>query len=125
MFERALIAGMGAARFGIGASVWIAPRAAMRVLGFEPDNGQVLALARLGGTRDLALGAIAIATRADPTTATAVARVNASVDGFDALAFAIALVRREGIDRAAVMGASSASIAAAIGAWLGRHRSLI
>lgn len=103
------------ARIGIGASVWAFPRGSMRVLGFDPDNPQVMALARLAGTRDLALGAGAAATLDDPDAAATMLLANAAVDALDSLAFAIALVRRRGIDRAAVMGSLSAATAAGCG----------
>jgi hypothetical protein len=106
------------ARMGIGASVWAAPRASMDALGFDPDNPQVMALARLAGTRDLALGAAAAACAGDPQAAATMARLNAGVDALDAAAFGVALVRRRGIDRAALLGAATAAAAAAIGLGL-------
>jgi len=108
-------------RVGIGASVWVAPRASMRGLGFDPDNPQVMALARLAGTRDLALGAGAVATLDDPRAQATMLRANAVVDALDAAAFGIALVRRRGIDRAAVMGTASAAAASVVGMLLARH----
>jgi hypothetical protein len=119
--ERAVGAGLAWARVAVGAAVWVAPRTSMRALGFDPTNPQVMSLARLAGTRDLALGAVAVSTHRDPDAARAVAGVNAAVDAFDALAFAIALVRRQGIDRAALFGTASAAAAATTGAWLARR----
>jgi hypothetical protein len=111
-------------RVGIGVAVWAAPSASMRVLGFDPDNPQVRALAYLGGTRDIALGAIAVASLAQPERAAKIAGVNGAVDALDAVAFATALARREGIDRAAVLGTLSATGAAAMGLWLARRGRL-
>lgn len=119
--ERALGAGLAWARVGIGAAVWLAPRGSMRVLGFDPDSAEVIVLARMAGTRDLALGAVAVSTHRDPEAAAATVGLNAAVDAADAVAFAIALVRRQGIDRAALLGTTSAAVAAATGAWLARH----
>jgi hypothetical protein len=118
---RALATGIAWARVGIGAGVWASPRGSMWVLGFESSNPQVMALARLAGTRDLALGGLAVATLSDRDRAAEVARINAGVDALDSLAFAIALLRRQGIDRAALMGAVSAAGAAAAGMWLARE----
>lgn len=92
----------------------------MRILGFDPANAQVIALARLAGTRDLALGVVAVSTHRDPQAAASVAGLNGAVDALDALVFAIALTRRQGIDRAALLGTTSAAAAAAAGAWLAR-----
>ena len=116
------------ARIGIGASVWLAPRGSMRALGFDPENPQVMALARLAGTRDLTLGAGAAATLGDPQAAATMLRANAAVDALDSVAFAIALARRRGIDRAALIGTLSAAAAAGLGlavaATLGRRSSV-
>jgi hypothetical protein len=119
--ERAVGAGLAWARVGVGAAAWLAPRSSMRLLGFDPANPQVMALARLAGTRDLALGAVAVSTHRDPHAAATVAGLNAGVDALDALAFLIALVRRQGIDRSALLGSGSATVAAATGAWLARR----
>jgi hypothetical protein len=90
----------------------------MAILGFDPDNAETMALGRLAGTRDLALGALAVATAGDPGRGAQMARVNALVDAADAVAFGGAVARREGIDRAGVMGAMSAAAANVFGLWL-------
>jgi hypothetical protein len=113
---RRLAALLAYARIGIGASVWAAPRASMHALGFDPRNPQVMALARLAGTRDLALGGAGAVCAADPVAAATITRLNAAVDALDSLAFGIALVRRRGIDRAALIGTLSAGAAAGLGA---------
>jgi hypothetical protein len=110
--------GLGVARVAIGAAAWMAPAAGMRFLGFDPEDPQNRALARLAGTRDLALGLLALGALGEPRMMRATSLANACVDAGDATAFAIALVRREGIDRAAVMGTVSASAASAAGFWL-------
>jgi hypothetical protein len=92
----------------------------MRVLGFNPADPQVITLARLAATRDLALGAVAVSTHRDAGAAATVAGLNAAVDALDAAAFAIALARRQGIDRAALLGTTSAATAAAVGVWLAK-----
>ena len=109
---------LAAVRMGIGAGIWLAPEASMKALGFDTANAQVRALARLAGTRDLALGGLAALSAGDRESARRMFAVNALVDAGDALAFGIAVKRREGIDRAAVGGAVSAAAAAAVGAWL-------
>jgi hypothetical protein len=117
---RTLAALLAYARIGIGASVWAAPRGSMRALGFDPDNPEVTALARLAGTRDLALGGAAAACAGDPLATATITRLNAAVDALDSVAFGIALVRRSGIDRAALMGTVSAAAATGIGVAVAR-----
>jgi Domain of unknown function (DUF4267) len=117
-----LARGLGLARMAIGAGLWLAPRQAMAALGFAGDDPQVLALARLAGTRDLALGAVALATADDPELAPKVLALNAAVDAGDALTFAFPLARREGIDRAALGGVASATAATVLGLWLAGRR---
>jgi hypothetical protein len=119
--QRTVGGGLAWTRVGVGVAVWLAPRTSMRVLGFDPANPQVMALARLAGTRDLALGVVAVSTHRDPGAAAIVAGLNAAVDALDAVAFAIAFVRRQGIDRAALLGTTSAATATAIGVWLSRR----
>jgi hypothetical protein len=116
--NRTLAALLAFGRLGIGASVWMAPRSSMHVLGFDPDNPQVVALARLAGTRDIALGGAAAACAGDPLAAATITRLNAAVDALDSVAFGIALVRRSGINRAALVGTVGAAAAAALGAGL-------
>ncbi len=106
----------------IGLGIWLAPRHAMAALGFDGDNPQVLALARLAGTRDLALGTVAVASADDPELAPKILALNAAVDAGDAVTFAIPLMRREGIDRAALGGVISATAASVLGVWLAAGR---
>ena len=102
----------------LGAGLWLAPRPAMAVLGFDGRRPQVKALSRLAGTRDVALGVAALATLDEPGPMRRVATLNACVDAGDALVFALALVRREGIDRAGVVGTLSGAAGALAGAIL-------
>ena len=121
--ERALTIGMAGARIAIGACIWARPGRALGRLGFDPCAAEVRALGRLAATRDLALGGLALAARDDAATGGRVALVNALVDLGDATAFAIALARREGIDRAAVGGFVSAAAAGLAGLYLARRGS--
>jgi hypothetical protein len=102
----------------LGAGIWLAPRPTLAALGFGRSDPQVMALARLAGTRDLATGALAVAASGDPVRSASVARLNAAIDAGDALTFAGALRRRDGIDKAAIPGLLGAGGAAAFGLWL-------
>ena len=112
---RRLAALIAYGRIGLGVSIWAAPGRSIQALGFDPDNPQVVALARLAGTRDLALGGAAAACAHDPVAAATMTRLNAGVDALDALAFGIAMLRRRGINRAALVGTVSGAGAAAFG----------
>jgi hypothetical protein len=109
---------LGAVRVAIGAAIWLLPDQAMRGLGFDPGDPQAMALARIAGSRDIALGALAVATAGDPARGATLARVNALVDAGDAAAFGGAFVRREGIDRAAIAGFTAAAGATVLGLWV-------
>jgi hypothetical protein len=106
---------LGLGRVAIGISVWAAPRRAVGALGFDSDSAQVIALARLAGTRDVALGGAAAACAHDALAAATITRLNAGVDALDALAFGVALIRRRGIDRAGLIGTASAAAGAVTG----------
>lgn len=118
MSPQSLARALGLARIGIGVGVWAAPGTAAGVLGFDSRNPQAMLLARATGTRDIALGAIAVATAGDPDQAPSVALLCAGVDAGDAVAFGGAVIRREGIDQAALVGTVSALAATAFGIWL-------
>ena len=118
---KTIAAALGAMRIALGAGIWLAPDVAMRVLGFDPRNAESRALGRLAGTRDAILGVLAVGALDEPRAGRALALANAWVDAGDAAAFGLALIRRDGIDRAALMGATSASAASATGFWLARR----
>jgi hypothetical protein len=116
--ERAAALGLAAGRLAIGIGIWAAPRLAARALGFGLADGEARALARLAGTRDIALGALALEAAADPARRRRTALLNALVDAGDALTFAAALIARDGIDRAALVGVAAAGTATAAGVWV-------
>jgi hypothetical protein len=104
---------------GIGIGALLAPRPALRALGFPACEGAAATfVTRLAGGRDVALGALAFLSRDDPRAHRAICLTNACVDACDAAVSANALARREGIDRGAAVGVLSASLAAATGAWV-------
>jgi hypothetical protein len=115
---RALAAALGAARVIVGTGAMFATGPALRLLGFRSDDGENRALARLAGGRDVALGTLALVAVDDARRLRPITLANAAVDAADAAAFVVALVRGDGIDRAAVLGAGSASLAAVTGLWL-------
>jgi uncharacterized protein DUF4267 len=112
--------GLGLARVAFGAGALLTTRTALGLLGFTraADAPETRAVARLAGTRDVALGSFTLAALEDRRALRAVTLANACVDAADAITFAVPLAGRQGIDRAALLGASSATAASVAGFWL-------
>jgi hypothetical protein len=122
---RQVAVGLGMARVAVGAGALLTTGPALGLLGFARAAGapETRTVTRLAGSRDVALGSFALAALKDPRALHAVTLANACVDAADAVTFGVPLARRQGIDRAALLGASSAAAAAAAGFWLaGRLR---
>jgi len=115
---RRTVAAMAAGRVVIGAAAVLVPGPGSRLLGFPPEQDSPAARlsGRLFGVRDVALGALVWRTRDEPSLARYVYRLNAWVDAGDATAMAVAVIGRQGIDRAAVSSAALALTGAA--GWL-------
>ncbi len=107
---------MGTARIAIGAAALIAPGPTSRLLGFPAaqDSPTARLMARLFGVRDVALGVLVLRARRDPHFARFVYRLNAIVDGGDAASMAVAVITRQGIDRAA-LSSSVPALSAMVG----------
>ena len=89
------------ARVGIGIGALALTRPALRSIGFADPDGTSVALARLAGGRDIALGVHGLLVRNDAASLRESTLLAAAVDAGDAGAFAAALVSRDGIDRTA------------------------
>lgn len=118
---RQVAIGLGAARVAIGLGALLATGRALRLLGFAASGGATKAVTRLGGSRDVALGAFALLAVGDRRALRAISFANACVDAADAMTFGLALAGRDGIDRAALLGAPSAAAASATGFWLAQR----
>jgi len=105
-------------RIGIGIGATALTRPALRALGFAEPDGATVALARLAGGRDIALGLHGLSVRDDPVELRRSVLIGAAVDAGDAAAFAAALIRREGIDRTAAMNVPIAGAAVVAGLWV-------
>ena len=114
---RAMVLAVAAGRIVIGAGAFFATRRALSVLGFEQPSGAAVALARLAGGRDIALGVEALRAGSDRERLREAATIGAFVDAGDALAFATALVRRDDIDRTAALNVPIAASAVIAGIW--------
>jgi hypothetical protein len=109
---------IAAGRIGIGIGALAFTRPALSVLGFDDPQGGTVALARMAGVRDIALGLHALAVRDDAVALGQASVLGAAVDAGDAFAFGAGLVARDGIDRTAVMNLPIASSAVIAGAWV-------
>jgi hypothetical protein len=114
---RAAVLAIAAARIGIGVGAFAFTRRALAALGFQRPHGATLALARLAGGRDIALGLHALAARKERERLREAAALGALVDAGDAVAFGAALAGRQGIDRTAALNAPLGLAAALLGAW--------
>ena len=86
----------------------LAPGSAARLIGFPDahDNPTARVMGRFFGVRDGLLGALLVdAARSDHRGRARTIALNAAVDVSDLATFTVPLVRRQGIDRAAVLSA--------------------
>ena len=114
---RLLIRAIAAARIALGTAATLAPGQALRAAGFEPADPGARILARLAGVRDIGLGATVLWAGEDAGMLKRAAVAGAAVDAGDSVSFGLALIRREGVDRAALGGSISAAMASSAGAW--------
>lgn len=109
----------GAGRIAIGLGLALAPRLALDGLGFKDHSEATVAIARIAGGRDIALGATTLLAIDDPERLRATHIANAGVDAGDAAAFAAALASGdEGVRDAGLRGLAAGTAAAAAGAWV-------
>jgi hypothetical protein len=115
-----MILAIAGGRIAIGVGALFATRPALKVLGFGETDAVGLALGRVAGGRDIALGLLALAAHDDRKALRIAALAAAAVDAADAVTFGVAakdpLARRAGIG-----GALSGSAAAIAGAWAWRR----
>jgi hypothetical protein len=114
---RAVALAIACARIAIGIGAFALTRTALRGLGFERPSGAAVALARLAGGRDIALGLHALRAAGDRGRLREATALGVAVDAGDAVAFTAALVGRDGIGRTAALNAPLGAAAATAGAW--------
>ena len=105
-------------RIAIGVGAMGLTRPALRALGFAEPDGATVALARLAGGRDIALGLHGLSVRDDSGELRKSVLLGAAVDAGDTVAFAAALIRRDGIDRTAAINVPIAGAAVAAGIFV-------
>lgn len=119
---RALTLELAAGRLAVGSAALFATKPALRALGFGETDASGRALAKVLGARDLALGALTIASREDRAVLRAVTLTAATLDAADTIAFALS-AREPQARRAGIGGALTAGIAAGAGFWAWRRLS--
>ncbi|HMJ03452.1 MAG TPA: hypothetical protein VK506_10950 [Conexibacter sp.] len=113
-----LTARAAAGRVVIGLAPLLAPGPTSRLLSFPRahDNPSARLMGRLFAVRDIALGVLTWQVRDDPVLLRHAFRINAAIDASDMTVAALPLLRRRGIDRAALSTAAFAFIGANV--WL-------
>ncbi len=112
--------GLAAARVGIGVGAVFVTRPALKALGFAETDAAGIALGRIAGGRDIALGLLALAARDDRKALRIAALAAAAVDAADAITFGVA-ARDPVARRAGLGGLVSGGAAAITGAWAWRR----
>ena len=88
---------IAAGRLGLGLGICAFTRQALTGLGFERSDAAAIALARLAGGRDIALGLHGLAARDDPARLAESAAIGTAVDAGDGAAFLAAWLAADGI----------------------------
>jgi len=113
-----VIFAMGIGRILLGLTPFVAAGLSARLLGFPAhhDNATTRLMARWFGVRDIGLGVLVFWALRHPETLPFVLLFNAAADFGDLFSIGIPLVKRQGIDRAALVS-SCFALPAGI-AWL-------
>lgn len=117
---RATALELAAARLAIGVGTVFATRPALGALGFGETDASGRAMAKVLGARDLAIGALTVASRGDRRALRAATLAGAALDAGDAFAFALA-TRDPETRRAGVGGLLASGAAAGAGVWAARR----
>ncbi len=109
---------MAIGRIAIGLAPFVAAKPSSRLLGFPAahDNATARLMARFFGVRDVGLGVLVLWALRHPDALPFVLLFNAFMDLGDLFSTAIPLLRRQGIDRAALGSAAMAASAGML--WL-------
>jgi hypothetical protein len=112
IFTTLAISGMGLGRIALGIAPFIAAGSSARMLGFPAshDNPTARLMGRFFGVRDIGLGILALYGVRHPEALGFIMLFQAAMDLGDLFAISIPLIKRQGIDRAAVASASFATI---------------
>lgn len=117
---RRVALGLGASRVAMGITILLAPRRALGALGFGGTDDGGRALARLGGGRDVAVGALTLAARGEPAALRTMTLVGGACDVADAVSLGASIGRPQ-TRQAAVGGIFSGGAAALLSLWAWRR----
>jgi len=112
--------GIGATRLAMGLGIFFATQPALRALRFGSTDAQGEALAKLGGGRDIAIGAMTLAARNDPQALRTTILISSACDLADAVALGVS-ARNHETRGAGIGGVISGGAAAIAGLWAARH----
>jgi hypothetical protein len=111
---------IGASRLAMGLGIFFATEPALRALRFGGTDAQGEAMAKLGGGRDIAIGAMTLAARNDPQALRKTILVSSACDLADAVALGIS-ARQPETRAAGIGGVLSGGAAAVAGFWAARR----
>lgn len=117
---RQVALGIGASRLAMGIGVFFATQPALRALRFGSTDASGEAVAKLGGGRDIALGAMTLAARDNRGALRTTLLISSACDLADALALGVS-ARRPETRQAGIGGVLSGGAAAAAGLWAARR----
>jgi len=117
---RQVALGIGVSRVAMGAGIFFATQPALRAMGFGSTDASGEAVARLGGGRDIAIGALTLAARDDREALRATLLLSSACDLADAIALGVS-ARRPETRQAGIGGVISGAAAAAAGVWAWRR----
>ena len=108
---RIAVSAMGLGRIALGLAPFVAAGPTSRMLGFPASHDTATArlMGRFFGVRDIGLGVLAFYGLRHPETLGFIMIFNALMDFGDLFSIAIPLVKRQGIDRAALLSAMFAA----------------
>ncbi len=111
---------IGAARLAMGIGIFFATQPALRALGFGSTEEAGEALAKLGGGRYIAIGALTLAARDDREALRTALLISSACDLTDALALGVS-ARHPKTRKAGIGGIVSGGAAAIAGLWAWRR----
>jgi hypothetical protein len=117
---RQLALQIGGSRVAMGIGIFLATRPALRALRFGDTDPQGEALAKLGGGRDIALGALTLAARNHPQALRRTILISSACDVTDAIALGVS-ARNPETRKAGIGGVLSGGAAAVAGLWAWRR----
>lgn len=109
---------IAAGRLGLGVAICAFTRPALAGLGFERPDDATIALARLAGGRDIALGLHGIAARDDRARLAQSSLIATAVDAGDGLAFAAALASGDGVGKRVLLNVPLIAVAVVAGSFV-------